>query len=202
MQKSRHEESSIAQRAARPSWVTRSGRRAPEVPFRAVLRRRAEGGVHSQSAHASCRRGIAPSARCRTSELAGNQRLSAKFNHRAADHAIPKNRQSQIEDFSPVPTIHAANFLVRVLRHFMEDGLMKRVVWMTCVGLTLASFSGCHLCKKKHLRQASVIDGGSCECGPAIPSSYEGIPTAEPGVMVAPAPIPYSGPLPAPQKKP
>ncbi len=74
---------------------------------------------------------------------------------------------------------------------------MKRIVWMTCVGLTLASFSGCHLCKKKHLRQASLIDGGSCECGPAIPSSYEGIPTAEPGVMVAPAPIPYSGPLPA-----
>jgi hypothetical protein len=77
---------------------------------------------------------------------------------------------------------------------------MKRFVWLTCIGLTLASLSGCHLCKKKHLRQATVLDGGSCDCGQAIPAAYEGIPSMEPGVMVAPAPTPYSGALPAPQK--
>jgi len=77
---------------------------------------------------------------------------------------------------------------------------MKRFVWLTCIGLTLASLSGCHLYKKHHLRQDTMIDGGSCDCGPVIPSSYEGIPSAQAGVMAAPAPTPYSGALAAPQK--
>jgi hypothetical protein len=77
---------------------------------------------------------------------------------------------------------------------------MKRVVWVTCLGLTLVSLSGCHLHKKKQLRQASLIDGGSCDCGPAIPASYEGIPTFDAPVMAAPAPTPVSGPAAAPQK--
>jgi hypothetical protein len=67
---------------------------------------------------------------------------------------------------------------------------MKHFVWLTCVGLALASLSGCHLCKKKHLRQASVIDGGSCDCGPATPASYDAFPSEQSGVIAAPAPAP------------
>ena len=75
---------------------------------------------------------------------------------------------------------------------------MKRIVWLTCIGLTLASLSGCHLCQKKHHRQASLVDGGSCDCGPAIPTSYDGMASDQSGVMVAPAPTPLA----APQKGP
>jgi hypothetical protein len=136
-----------------------------------------------------------------TRRLGRTQRFCASIGRRPNGNDIQESRQTQFVDFSPTPGFYAASFRVRVLELFMEDGLMTRFVWLTCVALTLASLSGCHLCKKKHLRQATMIDGGSCDCGTPLPASFEGIPTAESGVMAAPAPAPYFGsPLPAPQK--
>ena len=80
---------------------------------------------------------------------------------------------------------------------FTEGGLMKCVILLASIGFGLASLSGCSILHKKHLRHAAVIDD-SCGCGASVPASFEGIPSS---TVIAPAPLPFSGPPPAPHER-
>ena len=80
---------------------------------------------------------------------------------------------------------------------FKEGGLMKRMVLFASLGFGLICLSGCSILHKKHLRHATVIDGDSCGCGAAVPASFDGIPSS---TVISPAPVPFSGPPPAPFK--
>jgi hypothetical protein len=75
----------------------------------------------------------------------------------------------------------------------MEGGLMKRVVFLTCIGITLMSVTGCAKWKQKHHYRSAYIEGDACGCG--VSSAYDNVaPVPAGGIISAPAKV-----LPAPQ---
>ncbi len=81
---------------------------------------------------------------------------------------------------------------------YKEGGLMRRIVLLTFVGLSLASFPGCAKWKHKHFHRSAYIESDVCGCGTA----YAGAPAYEsyvPGPSSAVISAPSKSPLAAPQ---
>jgi hypothetical protein len=90
----------------------------------------------------------------------------------------------------------------RPYRRFKEDGLMRRFVLLTCVGLALVSFPGCAKWKKKHFYHSAYADADVCGCGSYTAGVPVGAPAAFDTVVPGPGAIisaPAKGPMPAPQ---
>jgi hypothetical protein len=71
---------------------------------------------------------------------------------------------------------------------------MKRVVFLTCIGITLMSVTGCAKWKQKHYYRSAYIEGDACGCG--VSSVHDNIVTAPAATIMS---APMKGPLPAPQ---
>jgi hypothetical protein len=118
-----------------------------------------------------------------------------------ADRQIHNNHQSQSSIFWPPSALRAADLLGRLYRRFKEDGLMRRFVLLTCVGLALVSFPGCAKWKKKHFYH-SAYEGDACGCGGYTAGVPVGAPAAIDTVVSGPGSVisaPAKGPMPAPQ---
>ncbi len=89
------------------------------------------------------------------------------------DRQIHENHQSQQTDFQPPIPGCEADLSRRPYRRFMEGGLMKRVVLLTCVGITLMSVTGCAKWKQKHYYRSAYTDGDVCGCG--VASAYDNV---------------------------
>jgi hypothetical protein len=109
------------------------------------------------------------------------------------DRQIHNNHQSQETNFQSHFSAYKADLSRRPYLHFKEGGLMRRVVLLTCIGITLMSVTGCAKWKQKHYYRSAYTEGDACGCG--VSPAYDNVaPAPTSGIISAPAKV-----LPAPQ---
>jgi hypothetical protein len=113
---------------------------------------------------------------------------------RFADRDIHDNPQAQETIFHSLLPACEAELFRRPYRRFKEGGVMKRVLFLACVGITLLSVTGCAKWKQKHYYRSAYVEGDACGCG-VSPAVYDSAAPAPVGAVIsAPGKV-----LPAPQ---
>jgi hypothetical protein len=139
------------------------------------------------------------SARDRPGKICGPRKLFPRLGYALGhtlftDRDIPNNPQPQELGFPALFPACEAELVRRPYRRFKEGGVMKRVLFLACVGITLMSVTGCAKWKQKHLYRSAYVDGEICGCGAAAPVYDTVAPVHSGAVISAPGKV-----LPAPQ---